>query len=118
MNPYRIINPETIKSSMMNNMDMVKQLISLYLTQGKDDFKNLEQVINEGSLSDIASKAHHIKPTMEYIGASDLRLAFQGLEKAARENTAMEDIKALYFTIKTDFDIAMSELEDYASTLS
>lgn len=117
MNTYQIINPEMILSSMMNNVDIVKQMINLYLTQGIEDFQGLENAVNEQANETIKASAHHIKPTMEYIGASDLRLKLQELEHLALSNDNPPAISALFLEIKTDFQKAMKELEDYYQTL-
>ncbi|MFZ4260787.1 Hpt domain-containing protein [Sphingobacterium sp. HJSM2_6] len=118
MSTYQIINPEMILSSMMNNLDIVKQMINLYLTQGVEDFQNLEQAVNQNNNETIKASAHHIKPTMEYIGASDLRLKMQQLEQLALSNENSLPIHSLFQEIKVDFQKAMQELEAYYQTIA
>ena len=115
---YKIINPEFIMSNMMNNVDVVKQMIGMFLGQGKEDFQELKQAIGKEDDTEIKSKAHHIKPTMEYIGASNIRLQFQELESQAEAKAAFSDIQQIFTKLEKDFTLAMEELEDYASTLS
>lgn len=118
MSDFKIINPDVLKSSMMNNMEMVKQLIALFLTQGKVDFQTLENAVNEKNYLEIASKAHHIKPTMEYIGASNLRIQFQDLEQKARTKASIKEIEEAFAVLKRDFNTAMLELETYSTSLA
>ncbi|MVZ64300.1 hypothetical protein GQF61_00405 [Sphingobacterium sp. DK4209] len=117
MSKFKIINPEVLKSSMMNNMEMVKQLINLYLTQGKVDFETLQSAVEARDLQEVASKSHHIKPTMEYIGATDLRILFQELEQKAKKNEPSDVIEETFSRLKKDFDTAMIELEAYSTSL-
>lgn len=118
MSDFKIINPDVLKSSMMNNMEMVKQLIALFLTQGKVDFETLENAVSEKNYQEIGSKAHHIKPTMEYIGASNLRMLFQDLEQKAKNNGSIEEIEDAFSMLKRDFNAAMLELESYSTSLA
>ena len=118
MNSYTIINPAFIQSNMMNNTAVIKQMISMFLGQGMEDFRALKEMVENKDLSGIKSKAHHIKPTMEYIGASNLRLQFQELENLASTDTAYNDLKDHFTTMEKDFLEAMKELKHYASTLS
>lgn len=117
MNHYSIINPVSIQENMMNNIEVIKQMIPLYLGQGVEDFKALEVAIESQDHSDIKSKAHHIKPTMQYLGATDLRMKFQDLEDKAAGEESMADILDLFKNIKNDFHLAMAELEDYQTKL-
>lgn len=117
MNPYLIINPDSIQENMMNNTEVIKQMIPLYLGQGVEDFKALEVAIESQDHADIKSKAHHIKPTMQYLGATALRMKFQDLEDKAGGQGPMADILNLFEIIRNDFQLAMAELEDYQTKL-
>ena len=101
----------------MNNTEIIKQMIPMYLGQGVEDFNALESAIEDENHEDIKSKAHHIKPTMQYLGATDLRMKFQRLEDDAANKTPISAIKDLFEEIKKDFELAMIELRNYQSTL-
>jgi len=118
MNTYNIIDADIIQSNMMNNTEVIKQMISMFLGQGKEDFKALQELVENKDFAGIKSKAHHIKPTMEYIGASSLRYQFQELENLVTSGAAYTDLKSHFTIMERDFNEAMEELEDYASTLS
>lgn len=112
---FRIINPSIIRDSMMNNEEMIKQFIDLYLVQCPLDFDALTKSIELQDPKAINSSAHHIKPTMEYIGASDLRFAFQELEKLGANNADIEDIQAKFTEIKPHFELMLEELKAFQS---
>lgn len=72
MKRYTIIHPDNLERNLMNNMEVVKQMVNLYLGLGHQDFAELQQAVVEGEFDSIQNKAHHIKPTMAYIGAAVL----------------------------------------------
>lgn len=114
---YTIIAPEAIQNSMMGNKEMIKQFVQLYLTQSAVDFQNLENSIRSKVKSDIASSAHHIKPTMEYIGAIDLRTAFQQLETLAKQDADLTHIMEKFEMLKPSFEIMLQELKVFLDQL-
>lgn len=115
---YQIINPEIIQSSMMNNEEMIKQFLELYLLQTPIDFKNLATAVSNKNRTDIVQYAHHIKPTMEYIGAFEIRVNFQELEILAKSNASMEELENTFNTIDKQFGILMAELAFYLESLA
>lgn len=111
---YKIINPESINKSMMGNPKMVKQFIEMYIEQSPIDFQALTHSVLNNDRAAIRDSAHHIKPTMEYIGASKLRIAFQELETMGRNRIEMETIRIKFEEIKSDFDLMIAELKSFA----
>lgn len=108
---YSVINIDSINKSMMGNSDMIKQFVMLYLTQTPIDFKALEDSIASGDFKLISNAAHHIKPTMEYIGASELSVQFQEIETLGKENASIEIIREKFRAIKPKFDLMIEELQ-------
>lgn len=107
---FQIINPETINQSMMGNADLIKELINLYIVQSPQDFNALEESIAMGNPALIRERAHHIKPTMQYIGAQDLLQDFQALENMAKNGTSLTEINLLFQKIKPKFSLMLHEL--------
>ncbi len=114
---YKIINPVVIRQSMMNNDNMIKQFIELYIIQSPVDFENLKKAMSEKNHTIICAAAHHIKPTMEYIGASELRINFQELERLANQKENMDKLDQKYDEIKPKFELLIQELKEYISKL-
>ncbi len=110
---YKIINPETINKSMMGNPKMVKQFIEMYIEQSPIDFQLLTNSLNNNNTTAIRDNAHHIKPTMEYIGATMLREAFQELENMGRDGVEMSIIRSRFREIKSNFDLMIEELKKF-----
>lgn len=108
---YKIIDPEIIRKSLMHNDDMIKQFIDLYLIQCPVDFQALTVNIEKQDPQTIGSAAHHIKPTMAYIGALELKQNFQELEKLGYQNASMDEILLKYEEIKPKFELMLEELK-------
>lgn len=114
---YEIIQPQVIISSMMNDKEMIKQFVDMYLTQSPDDFQKLESSVAASDHANVRNHAHHIKPTMAYIGANSLHQGFQELENLARERSEFSDIQYKFEKIKQDFEKMLDELRLFAQNL-
>lgn len=110
---YTIIKPERIYSSMMNDRQMAKQFVAMYLQQGRDDFEQLATSVARLNLLDIKNAAHHIKPTMAYVGADSLQASLHELETLATMEYNVSAITERFDEIKVAFGQLMNELEDF-----
>ena len=108
---YQIIDPEVIKQSMMGNDELIKELIEMYIVQSPVDFQALENAISLGDQILIREKAHHIKPTMQYIGATELMNDFQTLENLSKSNVSQAEILHKFQQIKFQFARMLEELK-------
>ena len=111
---YTIISTDKIQQSMMGNPEMIKQFVMIYLQQSPIDFQTLEDGFADDNIKTIGDSAHHIKPTMEYIGASSLRESFQNLEDLCKEGASRTLITEKFEAIKPRFQLLMEELESFA----
>lgn len=114
---FTVIYPETIKKSMMNDDDMILQFVELYLIQCPIDLEKLNKSIKSQNLEAISSAAHHIKPTMEYIGAKNLKKDFQKLELLGSSEGSFEDILKKYQEIESKFNLMLEELKTFKHNL-
>ncbi len=118
MNSYTFIQPDLIKSNMFGDEQMIKTFIGMYLTHCRSDFDNLIAAVHRRDVPEIGSKAHHMKPTMSYIGARELHVQFQEVESAARNGTDVSIILSLFEHLERNFEVMMRELDHFYSTLS
>ncbi|TDS17171.1 Hpt domain-containing protein [Sphingobacterium paludis] len=114
---YTVIDPVAIQQNMMQNTELIKQFLDLYLVQIPVDFAGLTKAMSNGQQMDISSKAHHIKPTMEYIGATKLRAALQELETAAKNGANMQTLEQLFIPLEQQFARLLSEISAYLKSL-
>lgn len=114
---YKVICFETIKKSMMHDDEMIKQFVELYLIQCPIDLQNLKTTIQSEDVEKIGLAAHHIKPTMEYIGAKDLKSNFQTLENLGRNQAPFDQLLTLYKKIEQEFELMLKELQHLKDNL-
>ena len=114
---YQTINPAIIQENLMNDTELILEFLALYIEQIPADVLALKEAIASEVITEITSKAHHIKPTMEYIGATDLREQFQKLEDAGKSGADISLIKASFLTIENTVETLLNEIETYRSTL-
>lgn len=118
MSNFLFIKPQIIRTNMMDNDDMIKTFVSMYLDQCKEDFRTLSQAVDEQDLFNISSCIHHIKPTMEYIGATDVRMQFQEIENMAKDKQAITEIQDKFDLLEANFHALMDELKTFYSSLN
>ncbi len=111
---FQIISLDILNQSMMGNSELIKQLIDMYIQQSPVDFETLREAIHAGDKVLIRERAHHIKPTMQYIGAQNLQDDFQKLETLAKEDAPLAEIEELFNQIQPSFELMMQELRSIA----
>jgi len=101
----------------MNNLAIVKQFLSLYQTQIPIDFEDLRKAVESADHKEIANKAHHVKPTLGYIGASSLHAKFQELEYAGKNKEDMASIILKFNILEHEYELLMEEINQYLSSI-
>lgn len=115
--PYQLISPETIERSLTTNKDLIRQFIDLYLIQIPSQIAELEMAVAQYNPDAVRTLAHHIKPTLAYIGAPGLMLQLQDLEDMGAQHTDQAQVKQHFLAIKNNVTIVLAELEIYRATL-
>lgn len=115
---FNIINPSVISETLMHNMEMIKQFMELYKTQIPIDFKSLKKAIQLENQKEIANITHHIKPTMNYIGADSLKTKLEEIEYLAKNNKEILVIHQQFDLLNTDYELLMDEIDRYLQTLN
>jgi HPt (histidine-containing phosphotransfer) domain-containing protein len=110
---YRLINPSIIQENLMDNKELILQFLDLYQEQIPIDLRALKEAVASEVHMEIANKAHHIKPTMEYIGAQALREKLQQLEHAGKNGTEISHIHTLFLDIENKILMLLQEIADY-----
>ncbi|MDQ1151610.1 Hpt domain-containing protein [Sphingobacterium zeae] len=108
---------ELISLNMFDNQELIKQFVSMYLIQTPVDLDKLRQALAEGNLQKIGDAAHHIKPTMDYIGAFHLKEKFEELENHAKNKESLEILRATFGIIDIEMKELLFELEQYEKTI-
>jgi len=111
------IDIELINQNMFDNPELIKQFVSMYLIQTPVDLDKLRQALAEGDPQKIGDAAHHIKPTMDYIGAFHLKDKFEELEANAKNKDSLDVLRATFDIIDIEMKELLFELEQYEKTI-
>ncbi|MDM1294409.1 Hpt domain-containing protein [Sphingobacterium sp. N143] len=111
------IDIDLIRQNMFDNSELIKQFVSMYLIQTPVDLDNLRSALIQGDLQKIADAAHHIKPTMDYIGAFHLKDKFEELETNAKNQESLEGLRATFDVLDVEMKELLFELEQYEKTI-
>lgn len=114
---YTIIDPQCIINNMYGNDAMLKQFIALYLEQTPKDIHAIEQASLRHDQLALKKAAHHLRPTLQYIGAIGLYEDIKKLELATEDATPWRSIEKLLEKIKPQLKVLLDELEHYNYTL-
>ncbi len=114
---YSYIQPAVIEKSMMNNKELIRQFVDMYIVQCPVDFDKLAESIRSFDCQGIADLAHHMKPTMEYVGATKLRWDFQELESLANVGNKVK-IYEKFDRLNVKFEDFIQELIHYQGSIS
>lgn len=114
---YQEANLEYLEDFSSGNYDIVKEIITLFLEQTPNDLNTLDQELSNRNWVAAKTMAHHIKPTLFYVGAEDLRNQLQFIESHILDYNQQPQIVALFQTVKSRFEILFVELKDYMDQL-
>jgi len=117
MTIYNLIDPYIISTTMMDNRDTIREFVSLYLSQTPIDISALKSAVSQQNYDEIASRAHHIKPTMEYIGAFTLKNKIIEIESLAKNHQDMNEITERFNSLDIQIRELYTELERYLKSL-
>ena len=110
---YSIINTQTIRNNMYGNTELLKQFITLYLEQTPNDIIAIKNALKVKDQQTIRTTAHHIKPTLRYIGAEQLFLMINELEIAAQKPNNWGIISNLINQVLPQLQLMTNEMQDF-----
>lgn len=91
---------------------IIIEMIHLFMTQTPGYLATLATHIANKDWVSAHNMAHHIKPTLAYMGADDMRLKMVKLEKMVQNDPVPEqELHELFARLQTRFETLFSELE-------
>lgn len=98
---------------------LIMEMIQLFLRQTPGYLERLEDHIQEDDWPNTQSMAHHIKPTLAYMGAENMRKSLIRIELLAKEEPVHTEIlKSEFAELMERFDVLFKELEEHLSFLT
>lgn len=98
---------------------IIIEMIQLFLTQTPGYLKSLSAYIADKDWENTHSMAHHIKPTLAYMGAEDMRRVLLRVEQIARTGTVDEaELTAIFQELEKRFVVLFAELTAHLGVLT
>lgn len=97
---------------------IIRDMIVLFLEQTPKDLNALAAHIADGNWPGTQSMAHHIKPTLGYVGAESMKQEIQHIEQLARlPEVPGKQLSDRFETLSGRFDTLIAELKVYLDSL-
>lgn len=97
---------------------IIKEILVLFLDQTPSDVAKLGAHIANGDWPATHLIAHHIKPTLSYVGAERIRLEIQEIEQTAKQPEGdKQQISARFDALSSRFELLFAELKGYLDSL-
>ncbi len=110
-------NMEYLQDLSGGNTQLIKEILQLFVTQTPPDIEQLGSHIQEEDWEKVYRQAHHIKPTLAYVGANEIRAELQEIETLAKNRQALESIPAKFNSFIPRLEILYAELKAYLKTI-
>ena len=99
------------------NTQLIKEILTLFINQTPPDMELLSEYIRQADWEKAYKQAHHIKPTLAYVGANQLRQELQEIEDAARHRRHLDTIGDRFTAMLPRMDVLYRELAGYLETI-
>jgi HPt (histidine-containing phosphotransfer) domain-containing protein len=96
---------------------IIKEMVEMFLSQTPEHLEQLSTHIKEQDWEKIRGMAHHIKPTLSYMGAENMRGIMQEIETLANEKRDYETIVNEFEAVYPRFQTLFEELRSYLSEM-
>ncbi len=99
------------------NVTLIKEILQLFLKQTPADIDLLSSYIQQHNWEKVYKQAHHIKPTLAYVGANGMRTELQDIESRAKNQEDLDSIPARLDTMLPRLDTLYRELKTYLDSM-
>lgn len=119
--PTYKVNLAYLEDLTSGDPSMIREIIELFLKQTPGDLSRLESAIEKGDWISVKNLAHHIKPTLSYVGAENIRDEMQWIERCAGDvvpdQKMTPDIMRVFERLKPKFEDLFAGLHTYLIAL-
>ena len=117
MSTFEEANLSYLEDLSGGNSSIIVEIIDLFLNQTPGDFDTLVQHVQDTNWEGAYRMAHHIKPTLAYVGANTMRDELNSIERLTKEGTALDTILPRLEGVRTRLAILYSELKAYKAAM-
>lgn len=99
------------------NTQLIREILELFIKQTPPDMELLSTYIKQKDWENAYKQAHHIKPTLAYVGANQMRQELQEIEDNAKYQQNIDGIAAKLATMLPRLEVLYGELNAYLKTI-
>ncbi|MBK1439440.1 Hpt domain-containing protein [Parapedobacter sp. ISTM3] len=99
------------------NTQLIKEILELFIKQTPPDIELLSSYIQQNDWEKVYRQAHHIKPTLAYVGANGMRQELQEIENLAKNRQGLDLIPEKFNALLPRLETLYQELKTYLETL-
>ncbi len=114
---FEYANMDYLEDLSGGNTQLIKEILALFIKQTPPDMELLASYIKQGEWEKAYKQAHHIKPTLAYVGANGMRSELQEIETLAKNNQELSLIPAKLDALVPKLEILYGELKAYLQTI-
>lgn len=110
-------NMEYLEDLSGGNITLIREILQLFLKQTPADIDLLSSYIRQHDWEKAYKQAHHIKPTLAYVGANAMRLELQEIESLAKNQEDLDSVPDRLNTMLPRLDTLYRELKTYLDSI-
>ncbi|GGH04700.1 hypothetical protein GCM10007415_46310 [Parapedobacter pyrenivorans] len=99
------------------NTQLIKEILQLFVKQTPPDMELLATYIQQEDWENVYRQAHHIKPTLAYVGANGMREELQVIESIAKNRQGLDSITEKFNALLPRLETLYGELNAYLRTI-
>jgi len=99
------------------NTKLIREILELFIRQTPPDMELLVSYIQQEEWEKVYKQAHHIKPTLAYVGANGMRMELQEIETLAKNRQELQSIPEKFNALLPRLETLYKELEEYLKTI-
>jgi len=99
------------------NTQLIREIVELFIKQTPADVELLANYIEQKDWENAYKQAHHIKPTLAYVGANHMRQELQEIENDAKLRQHTDEIAGKLATMLPRLEVLYGELKAYLETI-
>lgn len=99
------------------NTQLIREILELFVKQTPPDMELLSTYIRQEDWERAYKQAHHIKPTLAYVGANQLRQELQEIEDSAKNRQHLDSLATKFATMLPRLEALYGELNAYLKTI-
>jgi len=114
---YRHINPDYIESVSGDDIDVRKEIISMFREQVEEMSAEMHKLLESGNYHSLGLLAHKAKSSVAIMGMADLAVMLKTFELQAKEGRETNLYKGYVERFSSETEEALIELDVYLSNL-